>query len=161
MATGLSATALPFLTTTGLFGAVFVITAVWKHAGMLAFVIWTFLQQSDSSIRDAAAIDGLGRVGTFVRIEIGMLRPQIVALTLLFMLLLFDSFGEQALSIGTAAVRSSADVIESYGYRISVQRGRWPLAVAASVVSAGIRAPVAALLLIAAYRARRHEGGSG
>lgn len=160
VATNLSATELPFLTTAGLFGAVFVMTAVWKHAGMLAFVIWTLLQQSESSIRDAAAIDGLGQVGTFLRIELGMLRPQVVALTLLFMLLLFDSMGEQALSIGTAAVRSSADVIESYGYRIGVQRGRWPLAVAGSVVSAVIRVPIAALLLIFQHRVRGHEGDS-
>ena len=160
IATNLSTTGLPFLTTSGLFGAVFVLTAVWKQTGILAFLIWTLLQHGDSSVRDAAAIDGLSRIGTFVLIELGVLKWQIAALVLLFVLMLFDSFGEQALSIGNAAIRASADVIESYGYRIGVQQGRWPLAVAASLIAALVRAVFAGVLLMVISGARSTEGGS-
>lgn len=147
-----------FLTSASLFPVVFVGTSVWKHAGLMAFLSWMLLQQTDPDMRDAAALDGLGPLGTVLRVELASLRPQLVVLTLLIALLLFDSFGEQSLSIASAAIRSHADVVESYAYRIGIQRGRWAVGAAGSLVSALVRLPVVALLvasLVQPHRRRR------
>ncbi|TVQ24630.1 MAG: hypothetical protein EA383_10625, partial [Spirochaetaceae bacterium] len=140
-----------FLTHESVFPAVFVGASVWKHAGLMAFLCWMLLQQIDSDMRDAAAIDGLGPIGTTFRVELFSIRQQLYALTLFTALLLLDSFGEQALSIASAAIRSQADVIESYVYRIGIQRGRWALGVAGSLVSAAVRLPVVFLLAVTLY----------
>lgn len=146
-----------YLTSASLFPVVFVVASVWKHAGLMAFLSWMLLQQSDPNMRDAAAIDGLGPLGTTLRIELVSLRPQLAALTLLVALLLFDSFGEQALSIASAAIRNQADVIESYVYRIGIQRGRWALGAAGSLVAALVRLPVVVLLVASFARPHRRR----
>lgn len=136
-----------FLTRESVFPILFVGTSIWKHAGFMAFLAYMLLRQINSDVRDAAAIDGLGPIRTAFRVELASIRPQLVVLTLLMGLLLLDSFGEQSLNIGSAAIRGRADVVESYVYRIGIQRGRWAIGTAGSLVAAMVRFPVVLLLL--------------
>ena len=145
-----------YLTNTTVFPFIFVGSTVWKHLGLMAFVCWMVLQQTEADVRDAAAIDGLGPVGTVFRVELASVRVQLWALVLLVALILFDSLGEQALSIASAAIRNQADVVDSYVYRIGIQRGRWALGAAGSFVSSIIRLPIVLTLLL--YLATRNRG---
>lgn len=154
---GLTSTAVPFLTTAAPFQLLFVISTVWKHAGLMAFIAWTLLQQGKPEIRESAELDGLSSVGAFFRVELPILRVPVTTLALFFVLVLFDAFGEQALSLGNAAIRSHADVLESYVYRLGIQRGRWGMASAGAVVAAALRAPIAIALILVGVHARREQ----
>lgn len=136
------------------FWAMAVVTDLWKELGWNAIIFIAAITSIDSEMYEAADIDGAGRYAKMWHITIATIRPTIVLLFILTVGNLLNANFDQIMlltnQMGNAMLRSYADVIDTYVYRMGIRDGRFSYAAAAGLFKAVINF---ALLLGANYLA--------
>jgi len=95
-----------------------VIVVTWKWVGYNMIIALAGLQSIDPQIYDAAKIDGAGRVATFLRITIPMIRPVIMFLLIMSTIGTFNMFTEPYILTDGGPGYSSTTLV-LYLYRTS------------------------------------------
>ncbi|MFA6507729.1 MAG: ABC transporter permease subunit [Treponemataceae bacterium] len=117
---------------------VIVFSHVWKGAGMGTIVYLAAIVSIDPQLYEAAAIDGAGRWRRMWHITLAGLRPTIVIL-LIFRVgdMMYAGF-DQIFAISNYLVISSADIIDTYVYRLGMEQQKFAEAAAAGLFQSGI-----------------------
>lgn len=117
---------------------VIVISYVWKNAGMGTIVYLAAIVGIDPQLYEAAAMDGAGRWRQMWHITLASLRPTIVIL-LIFRVgeMMYAGF-DQIFAISNYLVVSSADIIDTYVYRIGMEQQKFAEAAAAGLFQSAI-----------------------
>ncbi|MDR0525233.1 MAG: ABC transporter permease subunit [Spirochaetaceae bacterium] len=112
-----------------------VIMRIWKGAGMSAVIYLASITGIDSSIYEAAEIDGASRMQQIGRLTIPLLTPTVCILTLLSIgRIMYGDFGMMYAIIGDNGVLySSTDIIDTYIFRALRQTGNPSQAMAISL----------------------------
>jgi multiple sugar transport system permease protein len=83
----------------------------WKYIGYFTILFITGLTKIPASLYEGARIDGAGRLQTFFRITLPLLKPTTVLVSIMAMLQCLKTFSTQYLFTQSGAPRTPIDVI--------------------------------------------------
>lgn len=137
---------------------VIVFSHVWKGAGMGTVVYLAAIVGIDQQLYEAAAIDGAGRLRRMWHVTLAGIRPTIVVL-LIFRVgeMMYAGF-DQIFAISNYLVISSADIIDTYVYRLGMEQQKFAEAAAAGLFQSSIGL---ALVLLTNAVAKKIDPESG
>jgi len=122
--------AIHFLNRPEWFRLLFVGSATWQWVGFTSIIYLAALTGVDPQLYEAASIDGAGRLKKIIHISLPGIQ-----ITLIYMLLLsigqMLNFGlDRALLLYTPSNAATADIIETYVFRIGIEHNRFSYATA-------------------------------
>jgi len=83
----------------------------WKYVGFFTVLYITGLSKIPQGIYEAARIDGAGRLQTFFRITLPLLKPTTILVSIMTMIQCLKTFSTQYLFVQSGAPRASINVI--------------------------------------------------
>lgn len=117
---------------------VLVFSDIWKGAGYNVIIYLAAISAIDPQIYTAAMVDGANRWHQIVYITLpGIARTIAILLIISAGYIMYAGF-EQVFVMYSPAVYDSADIIDTYIYRIGVSQGKFDIATSAALLQAGI-----------------------
>jgi putative aldouronate transport system permease protein len=127
-----------------------VITDLWKMIGWNSIIYFAAITSIDAELYEAAEIDGAGRYAKMWHITIATIMPTIILLFVFGIGGLLNANFDQIMMLtnqmGNPILRSYADVLDTYVYRVGLSGGRFSYGAAAGLFKSLVNI---ALLLIA------------
>lgn len=146
-----------FMTEPGLFRGIVVLADIWKTVGWSAILYFAVIAGIDSSLYEAAWIDGASRFQQAVFITLPGMAPMIVLLFLLKIATIFTIGFERIFLMQNPLVYDKSDVIATYIYRIGLEQAQYSLTTAIGLAQGFL----SFLLLIGANWAAKRFAGMG
>lgn len=117
--------AVNFYTNANYWPTILVLIRIWKGTGMSAIIFLATIVGIDTSLYEAAAIDGANRFQIMFKITLPLLMPTIIILTLLSLgRIMFGDFGMIYALVGdNGTLYQTTDVIDTYIFRALRQIG--------------------------------------
>lgn len=128
--TALGGTRIGFFTDTGIFRSVLVFTEGWKEVGYNTVIYLAAITGIDTTLYEAARVDGAGKLRQIWSITMPGLLPTIVLMLILKVGHILETGFEQVLVFYNPAVYDVADIIQTYVYRIGIGQMDFPLSTA-------------------------------
>lgn len=139
---GLIKEPIAFFQRSDLFWGLATLTDLWKELGWNAIIFIAAITAIDAELYEAASIDGAGRYAKMWHITIATIRPTILLLLILTVGNLLNANFDQIMTLtnqmGNARLRDTADVIDTYVYRMGISSRRFSFAAAAGLFKAVI-----------------------
>lgn len=131
-------------------------TNLWKELGWDAIIYVAAITSIDAELYEAASIDGAGRMAKIWHITLASIRPTIIILLIFtvggMMNANFDQIMMLTNQMRNALLRETADVINTYVFRVGIREARFSFASAAGLFQTVINF---GLLLFANFLADR------
>lgn len=156
----LGGTPVSFYSEPGVWPAIFVIIRIWKGAGYGAIVYMAAIVGIDSSIYEAAKIDGASRMQMVFRITLPLLKSTVVLMTILSVgNIFYGDFGMIYTLVGdNSMLFPTTDVIDTYVFRSIRTSGSMGMSAAVGLY----QSVIGFLLVIATNKfANKMSPGSG
>ncbi len=119
-----------FFTDTSVFRSVLVFTEGWKETGYNTIIYLAAITSIDTTLYEAARIDGASKIQQIIHVTLPGLLPTIVLMLILKVGYILDTGFEQVLIFYNPAVYDVADIIQTYVYRIGLGQANFSLATA-------------------------------
>jgi ABC-type polysaccharide transport system, permease component len=119
-----------FFTDTRVFRFVLVFTEGWKETGYNTIIYLAAITSIDTTLYEAARIDGASKLKQVIHVTLPGLLPTIVLMLILKVGHILDTGFEQVLIFYNPAVYDVADIIQTYVYRIGLGQANFSLATA-------------------------------
>lgn len=139
------------------FRSILVASNIWKEVGWGTIIYLAAISTVDSSLYEAANMDGAGRWRKMWHITIPSISTVIILLLILQIGNIMDAGFEQILVLQNDLVRGVSEIIDTYVYRIGLTRGDFSFAAAVGFFNSVI----AAVLILAADRVAKLLGREG
>ena len=139
----------PFLTDGGWFTVLLVISNIWKEVGYNAIIIMAALTAIDPALYEAATIDGAGRFQKIRYITLPGIRNIVMVLFILALGGVMSAGFDQIYNLYNTTVMETADVIDTYVYRMGINGGLYSLGTAVGL----FKSVVGTILLVLSYKA--------
>lgn len=123
-----------FMTEKEYFRGILVSAGIWKEIGWSAILYFAVIAGIDSSLYEAASIDGASRLRQIWHITLPGMVPMIVLLLLLRLGSIFDVGFERVFTMQNSLVLDESDVISTYIYRLGLERAQYSLTTAIGFV---------------------------
>ena len=144
-----------FLTDEKWFVILLVITNIWKEVGYNAVIISATLATIDPALYEAADIDGASRLQKIRFVTIPAIATTVAMLLILALGGVLNGGFDQIYNLYNTTVYSSADIIDTYVYRMGINRGMYSLGTAVGF----FKSVIGAILLILSYKAADKYAG--
>ncbi len=131
--TGLGLDEVFFFGDNGLFRSLLIGTNIWKDLGYNMVILLTAIAGIDGTLYEAATIDGANRFQQKLHITIPSIMPMIVLLFTLALGGILNAGFEQVLVLYNNAVLESAEILDTYIYKLSFYDAQHALATAAGL----------------------------
>ena len=131
-------TAIPFMTSNKYFQAVLVGTDLWKALGWGAIIYLAAIMGIDTSLYEAATVDGCGRFRQIWYITLPCILPTIMTMLILRMGSIFTVGYEKIMLMYNPATYETADVISTYVYRRAFEGGEYSFSAAVGLFNSVI-----------------------
>ena len=141
-----------FLGSNDWFPYVMVISDVWKEFGFGTIVYLAALTAIDPSLYEAAAIDGAGRIKQTFHVTLPGMMPIIVLMFTLNIGNVLNAGFEQIFNLYSPPVYQSADIIDTFVYRMGVQQAQFGFATAVGLLKSIVLFIFISMSYILAYR---------
>lgn len=112
------------------FHALVTISYIWKFAGYQSIIYLAAISTVDPNLYEAAEIDGAGRLVQIFRITIPIIAPVIIIMMLLSIGQFMEIGFDQIYVMMNPLVRSTADIFDTYIYRVGLVNGRFSITTA-------------------------------
>ena len=149
--------AINFLGDPVIFPFTIVVTDVWKTFGFGTVIYLATLTSIDPGLYEAAVVDGAKRWKQTIYITLPMMAPIITLMSILSLGNILNAGFDQIFNMYSPIVYSSGDIIDTYVYRLGIEKAQYSMATAVgmfkSVVS-GILISMSYILAdkVAGYR---------
>ena len=137
-----------FLADKKAFQPIIVITDVWKEFGYGTIIYLATMTGIDQGLYEAAAIDGAGYWKRMLHVTLPALYPTIVLMTTLALGRVLDAGFDQIFNLYSPAVYETADIIDTFVYRLAFKNMQYSMSTAAGLMKNAI----SCLLIITSYR---------
>jgi putative aldouronate transport system permease protein len=148
---GMGGDKIPFFQRPELFVPIVVISSLLKETGFLAVIYLATISSIDPTLYEAAIIDGGNRWQLMRHVTLPGLRVTIITLFILQIGFFLNVGFEQIFILQNAMVLSTGDIIETFIYRVGIQRARFDFTTAAGLFN-GL---VGMVMVLAADRAAK------
>ena len=132
-------------------------TDVWKEFGYNSVVYLAALTSIDPGLYEAASIDGAGRFKQTMHITVPALLPTVVLMTALNLGNILNAGFDQIFNLYNPIVYETADIIDTYVYRIGMVERQYSIGTAVGLM----KSVISFLLIIGANKAAQKLTGSG
>ncbi|WP_035778619.1 ABC transporter permease [Butyrivibrio sp. MC2013] len=122
-----------FLVSKEYFRSILVITDIYKGIGWGSIVYIAAISSIDSTIYEAAMVDGAGRLAQIWHITLPALKSTIVVMFILNMGGILNAGFEQILLLYNPRVYDVADIIDTYVYRNGIMSSNYSMSTAAGL----------------------------
>lgn len=136
-----------FLGNPSWFRGVLITTNLWQEAGFSAILFTAAIAGIDPTLYEAAKIDGANRWKQTLHITISSIRPFIILLCVLNIGNILNAGFDQIFNLYNVLVINSADVIDTYVYRIGLMGAQYSFGTAIGLC----KSIVAAILIGISY----------
>lgn len=144
-----------FLGDKNLFPWTMILSDVWKNFGYNSIVYLAALTGIDSSLYEAASIDGANRWKQTLHVTIPGIMPIIVLMTVLSIGGILSAGFDQIFNLYSPAVYSTGDIIDTLVYRLGLVNSQFSLSAAVGF----FKSIVSGLLILISYKmADRYAG---
>ncbi|MDF2986251.1 MAG: sugar transporter permease [Eubacterium sp.] len=133
-----------FLASNTWFRPILILTETWKEFGFDSVVYLAALTSIDPGLYESAEIDGANRYKRMIHITIPGIAPMIVMMTALSLGRVLNAGFDQVFNLYNPLVYQTADIIDTYVYRVGLVDMQYSLATAV-----GMMKSVISLMLIA------------
>ena len=145
---GLIEEPLYFLGESELFRGTMIISDVWKNFGFNTIVYLAALTGIDSTLYEAAAVDGAGRIKQTIHITLPGIAPFIALMTILSIGNVLNAGFDQIFNLYSPAVYSTGDIIDTLVYRWGMVNQQYSLSAAVGV----FKSVVSMILIAGGYK---------
>lgn len=146
-----------FLTSKGTIRWVLLASEAWRSIGWDSIIYLTAIMSIDTTLYEAARIDGASR-GQLVRyIILPALAVTMVTVLILNIGFFMNAGLDQVLNFTNAAVNSKIDIIDTYVYRIGLQNSQYSFATAANL----FKGVIGTILIISTHLVSKKLTGKG
>lgn len=141
-----------FLASNIWFRPILILTETWKEFGFDSVIYLAALTSIDTGLYEAASIDGANRYKQMLHITLPGIAPTIVMMTALSLGKVLNAGFDQVFNLYNPLVYKTADIIDTYVYRVGLIEMQYSLATAV-----GLMKSVIGLILIASsnYMAKK------
>jgi putative aldouronate transport system permease protein len=146
-----------FMTEPGLFRGIAVFAEIWKNVGWSAILYFAVIASIDTSLYEAAMIDGASRLRQIWHITLPAMVPMIILLLLLRLSNLFSIGFDRIFTLQNSLVLDVSDVTSTYIYRLGLEQAQYSLTTAIGVV----QSLLGFILLVSANRISKKLVGMG
>lgn len=134
---------IPFLTDPNRFWGLAVILSIWKSSGWWAIIFLAAISGIDSTLYEAASIDGAGRLKRIYHITLPGIRGSIVTVLILSIGSflgggMVGSNFEQSFLMGNSANNAKSEIIQTYAFKMGMAQGRFAYATAVDLIQSCI-----------------------
>lgn len=136
-----------FLGNNETFRAVLVISDVWKGFGWGTIIYMAALTGVDPELYDAASIDGAGRLKRAIHITLPTIMPIIVLNLILSIPGILNAGFDQIFNLYNERVYQTADVLDTFVYRLGIMESQYGLSTAIGLV----KSTIGTILLVGSY----------
>jgi len=130
--------AIHFLARPEWFRTLFIGSATWQWVGFTSIIYLAALTGVDPELYEAASIDGAGRFKKMMYISIPGIKITIVYMLLLSVGQMLNFGLDRALLLWTPSNAATADIIETYVFRIGLEHNRFSYATAVGLFGSSI-----------------------
>jgi putative aldouronate transport system permease protein len=127
-----------FLTRPEWFRTIFIGSEVWKEAGFNSIIFLAAIMGINPSLYEAAQVDGASRWKMITKITIPCIMPTIAVLLIIRLGGILTVGFEYIILLYQPSTYATADVVNTYIYRLGMQGARYDVATAAGVFNAVI-----------------------
>jgi putative aldouronate transport system permease protein len=126
---------IPFFQRTEYFVPIVLISSLLKETGFLAVIYLATISSIDPTLYEAAIMDGGNRWQLMWHVTLPGLRATIITLFILQIGFFLNVGFEQIFILQNAMILSTADIIETFIFRVGIQRARFDFTTAAGLFS--------------------------
>lgn len=146
---GIFGESIPFLTNGKWFVVLLVISSIWKGVGYDAIILMAAIATIDPALYEAAVIDGAGRWQKMRYITFPSIAPTIAMLLILALGGVLNAGFDQVYNLYNTSVISSSDIIDTYVFRMGINKGLYSLGTAIGL----FKSFVGTILVVLSYKA--------
>ena len=143
----LGGSAQTFLASKKAFQPIILITDVWKEFGYGTIIYLAAMAGVDASLYEAAAIDGAGYWKRMIHVTLPAIAPTIVLMGTMALGRVLDAGFDQIFNLYSPAVYETADIIDTFVYRMAFNNMQYSVSTAAGL----FKSAISSLLVIASY----------
>ena len=145
------------LTDTRYFVPMLIVTDIYKGAGWGTIIYFAALSGVDPQLYEAAEIDGARKWKQLLHITLPSITPTIVVMLILSCNNIVNAGFDQIFMLYSATVYSVADIIDTYVYRIGIQRADYSFSTAAGL----FKSVIALVMILIVNTVARKTGNEG
>ncbi len=119
-----------FMKEKSLFWPILIFVSIWKEIGWNSIIYLATIANIDPGLYDAARVDGAGRLKRIIHITLPSLAPIASLMFILNLGTLFRVSFDAVFNLMNPMVMVSADVIDTFVYRMGIRMGRYSYATA-------------------------------
>lgn len=146
-----------FLGSNAWFPYAMVLSDVWKEFGFGTIVYLAALTNINPSLYEAAEIDGAGRWKQTFHITLPGMMPIIILMLTLNIGNVLNAGFEQIFNLYSPPVYESADIIDTFVYRMGVQQAQFGFATAVGLLKSVVSFILIAISYVLAYRVANYR----
>ncbi|MCR8643721.1 ABC transporter permease subunit [Paenibacillus sp. N1-5-1-14] len=146
-----------FLGNNDWFPYVMVISDVWKEFGFGTIVYLAALTSINPSLYEAAEIDGAGRFKQTLHVTLPGMLPIIILMFTLNIGNVLNAGFEQIFNLYSPPVYESADIIDTFVYRMGIQQSQFGFATAVGLLKSVVSLIFISISYILAYRLAKYR----
>lgn len=139
------------------FPYVMVISDVWKEFGFGTIVYLAALTSINPSLYEAAEIDGAGRFKQTLHVTLPGMLPIIVLMFTLSIGNVLNAGFDQIFNLYSPPVYESADIIDTFVYRMGIEQAQFGFATAVGLLKSVISFIFVSMSYILAYRVANYR----
>ena len=133
----------------------FIVTNIWKEVGYNTVIFLAALTSIDPALYEAAAVDGAGYTKQMFHITLPSLLPMILLVTVLGMGNILNAGFDQVFNLYGPVVYETADIIDTFVYRIGMNELQYSVSTAISLFKSVISI---ALIATSFHLAKKYAG---
>ena len=141
-----------FMANNSWFPAILVVTDTWKGMGYNIIIYLAAITSIDPTLYEAAVVDGCGRIRRMIHITLPGMLPIIILLATLAIGQLLNAGFEQIFMLYNPMVYESADIIDTFVYRLGLINGQLAPAAAVGLFKSGVSLVLVGAAYFLAYR---------
>lgn len=145
------------LTDTRYFVPMLIITDIYKGTGWGTIIYFAALSGVDPQLYEAAEIDGARKWKQLLHITLPSITPTIVVMLILSCNNIVNAGFDQIFMLYSATVYSVADIIDTYVYRIGIQRADYSFSTAAGL----FKSVIALVMILIVNTVAKKTGNEG
>lgn len=153
----LGGTPIGFLTDDRYFEGTMIVSMIWKTFGWNTIIYLAALAGVDPQLYEAARVDGASRWKQLIHVTLPCIMPTIVVMLIMRIGNLMQAGFEQIFVLYNPGVYATADIIDTYVYRIGLQDGMFELSTAVGLFKSVINFA----LIVFANKMARMAGEEG
>jgi len=140
-----------FLASNTWFRPILIVTDVWKEFGFGTIVYLAAIAGINPNLYEAAVIDGAGRFKQLLYVTLPSIVPTIVLLSTLSLGNILNAGFEQIFNLYNPLVYESADIVDTYVFRVGLVEMQYGLATAVGL----LKSVIAFILIVVSYTLAR------